>query len=123
MVKKPLANEGDIRDVGLIPGSGRSPGGGNSNLLLGEGRRERLPTPVFWPGEFHELYSLWGHKELDMTERLSLCFPVFLPGESREQRSLEDYSPWGHKESGTTDVTWHTQVCHSFSSKELNVEF
>ena len=20
-------------------------------------RRERLPTPVFWPGEFHELYS------------------------------------------------------------------
>ena len=20
-------------------------------------RREKLPTPVFWPGEFHELYS------------------------------------------------------------------
>ena len=31
-------------------------------------RRERLPTPVFWPGEFHELYSPWGRKELDMTE-------------------------------------------------------
>ena len=30
-------------------------------------RRERLPTPVFWPGEFHELYSRWGHKELDTT--------------------------------------------------------
>ena len=28
MVKKPPANERDIRDVGLIPGSGRSPGGG-----------------------------------------------------------------------------------------------
>ena len=68
VVKKPLANEGDIRDVGLIPGSGRSPGGGNSNLLLGGGRRERLPTPVFWPGEFHELYSLWGCKESDTTE-------------------------------------------------------
>ena len=27
-----------------------------------------IPTPVFWPGEFHELYSPWGHKELDMTE-------------------------------------------------------
>ena len=26
-------------------------------------RRERLPTPVFWPGEFHGLYSPWGHKE------------------------------------------------------------
>ena len=30
-------------------------------------RREQLPTPVFWPGEFHGLYSLWGRKELDMT--------------------------------------------------------
>ena len=25
-------------------------------------RSERLPTPVFWPGEFHELYSPWGCK-------------------------------------------------------------
>ena len=23
-------------------------------------RRERLPDPVFWPAEFHELYSPWG---------------------------------------------------------------
>ena len=35
-------------------------------------RRERLPTPVFWPGEFHGLYSPWGHKESDTTEQLSL---------------------------------------------------
>ena len=34
--------------------------------------RERLPTPVFWPGEFHGLYSPWGLKELDTTEQLSL---------------------------------------------------
>ena len=34
--------------------------------------KERLRIPVFWPGEFHGLYSLWGHKESDMTERLSL---------------------------------------------------
>ena len=34
-------------------------------------RRERLPTPVFWPGEFHGLYSPWGHKESDLTEWLS----------------------------------------------------
>ena len=31
-------------------------------------RRERLPTPVFWPGEFHGLYSPWDHKELDITK-------------------------------------------------------
>ena len=37
-------------------------------------RRERLPTPVFWPGEFHGLYSPWGCKELDTTERLSFSY-------------------------------------------------
>ena len=35
-------------------------------------RRERLPTPVFWPGEFHGLYSSWGCKELDTIEQVSL---------------------------------------------------
>ena len=35
-------------------------------------RRERLPTPVFWPGELHGLYSSCSHKELDTNERLSL---------------------------------------------------
>ena len=34
-------------------------------------RREGLPTPVFWPGEFHG-QSPWGRKESDMTESLSL---------------------------------------------------
>ena len=34
-------------------------------------RRERLPTPVFQPGEFHGLYSPWCHKESDTTEWLS----------------------------------------------------
>ena len=29
--------------------------------------------------------------------------PVLLPGKSRERRSLIDYSPWGLKESGTTE--------------------
>ena len=35
-------------------------------------RRGKLPTPVFWPGEFHGLYSPWGRKESDMMEGLSL---------------------------------------------------
>ena len=33
MVKIPPANAGNIRDVGLIPGWGRSPGGGHGNPL------------------------------------------------------------------------------------------
>ena len=33
-------------DVSSVPGLGRSPGEG-----------KEIPTPVFWPGEFHGLYS------------------------------------------------------------------
>ena len=33
MIKNPPANAGDVRDQGLIPGSGRSPGVGNGNPL------------------------------------------------------------------------------------------
>ena len=48
-------------DLGAIPGLGRSPGEGKGCLI-----------PAFWPGEFHGLYSPWGRKELDTTEKLSL---------------------------------------------------
>ena len=41
----------NVGDLGSVPGLGRFPW-----------RREQLPTPVFWPGEFHGLYSPWGCK-------------------------------------------------------------
>ena len=45
VVKNPPANAGDVTDMGLIPGSGRSPGGGDGNplqyFLLGESHRYR----------------------------------------------------------------------------------
>ena len=42
-------------------------------------RREWLPTPVLYTGEFHGQrrlvgYNLWDHKESDMTERLTLSY-------------------------------------------------
>ena len=43
--KESTCNE---EDLSSIPGLGRSQ------------RRERLPTRVFWTGEFHGLYSPWG---------------------------------------------------------------
>ena len=48
VVKNPPANAGDTRDVGLIPGSGRSPGGGTAT------------TSVFLPGESHGQRSMVG---------------------------------------------------------------
>ena len=46
-------------------------------------RRKQLPTPVFLPGEFHELrilvgYSAWSRKESDTTEQLTLSHFVFI---------------------------------------------
>ena len=41
-------------------------------------RREKgLPTPGFWPGEFHGLYSPRGCKESDMTEQFSLLLSQY----------------------------------------------
>ena len=46
-------------------------------------RRERLPTPVFLPGEFHGQrslagYSPWVPKELDTTEHVHSCCKYFM---------------------------------------------
>ena len=45
--------------------------------------------------------------------------PVFFPGESHGQRSLVGYSPWGHKESDTTERL--TQPLHLNSVFRGNV--
>ena len=62
VVKNPPADAGNIRDTGLIPGSGRSPEGGHGNplqysCLENPHRQRRLAG-----------YSPWGRTELDMTE-------------------------------------------------------
>ena len=63
VLKNPYANAGDIRDMGSIPGWGRSPGGGHathSSILAGESYGQRSLVG----------YSLRGCKELDMSETI-----------------------------------------------------
>ena len=43
--------------------------------------------------------------------------PVFLPGESHEQRSLAGYSPWCCKELDTTEITEHSTVTFHIFAK------
>ena len=62
-------------------------------------RRERLPTPVFWPGEFHKLYSPCGHKESDTTERLSLSLLCHKEGFPCRSDSKE--STWNAEDTGS----------------------
>ena len=63
--KEPACSVGDTGNVGLIPGLGGSPGGGNGNppqyscLKKSHGQRSLVS------------YSSKGHKESDSTEQLS----------------------------------------------------
>ena len=91
----------NAEDLGLTPGLGRSLGGGKGYPL-----QENIPSssdsksvclqcgrPRFntWVGKIH-----WRRKWQPI--------PVFLPGKSHGQRRLVGCSPWGHRESGTTDL-------------------
>ena len=58
VVKNPPANAGNGRDVGLIPGSRRSPGGGNGNPL----QYSYLENPMgrgAWQATVHRVAKSW----------------------------------------------------------------
>ena len=48
MIENPPANERDIGDVGSIPGSGRSPGGRNGNLLQYDCLGNSMDRGAWW---------------------------------------------------------------------------
>ena len=62
-------------------------------------RREWLPAPLFWPGEFHGLYSPWGCKESDTTEWFSLS--LWLSGVIWFNHKKSEQAEIGHKAAGT----------------------
>ena len=61
VVKNLPANAGDIRDVGLIPWLGRSPGGGHGNPLQHSCLKNPMDRGSWW-AKVHG-----GHKESDRT--------------------------------------------------------
>jgi len=75
-VKNPPANAGD---VGSIPGSGRSPGGGNDNPLYYSCLRNSMDRGT-WQATFH------GVSESDMTEQ---------PSTEQDKCKRDECSYWG----------------------------
>ena len=58
VVKNPPANAGGIRDTGLIPGSGRSPGGGHGNLLQYTCLMNPMDRGAWW-ATVHRVAQSW----------------------------------------------------------------
>ena len=131
-------NAGDIRDVGLIPGSGRSPGEGNGNSL----QYSCLENPMDrgdWQATVHRVtksqaglkqfsidtynYSKYQKEQSSTTRQIIINThtrvlfrrrqwhptPVLLPGKSHGWRSLVGCHLWGCTESDTTEATQQQQ--------------
>ena len=65
VVKKLRANAGDIKDMGSIPGSGRSPAIGNGNPLQNSCLENFMDRGAWWA-------SIHGVAKSNRTERLSI---------------------------------------------------
>ena len=63
MVKNAPANAGDARDVGSVPGLGRSPGGGNGNPLQYSCLENTMDRRPWWA-------TVHGCEELDTIEHV-----------------------------------------------------
>ena len=72
MVKNPSANAGVLRGTGLIPRSGRSPGGGNGNPLQYFCLENSMDR-----GSWQSCHPQ-GQEESDMTECLSMNLKKFM---------------------------------------------
>ena len=82
VIKNPPANVGDIRDMGLIPGMGRSPGGGHGNPL----QYSCLENP---------------HRQMSLTMKATV---------HGVQPTAAGYGPWGCEESDMTEMTQHAHI-------------
>ena len=71
---------------------GGFPGGARGEEPACQCRRRKRPGFEPWVGKIAQ-------------SRARQPTPAFLPGESHGQKGLAGYSPWGHKESETTEVT------------------
>ena len=58
VVKNLPANAGDVRDTGVIPGSGRSPGGGHGNPLQYSCLENPMDRGAWW-ATVHRVTQSW----------------------------------------------------------------
>ena len=98
-------------DVGSIPVSGRSPGGGNGNPLQYSCLRNLMDRGA-WRATIHgvtesqtRLSNFTFTFHFHALEKEIATTPVFLPGESQGRGRLGGFRLWGHTELDMTEAT------------------
>ena len=112
VVKNLPANVGDIRDVGSIPGSERSPGEGHSNLLQYSCLENPMDRGIWW-AIVHRV------SESDMTKCLSIWKKWQWKNMSYLMAILMDWYPWMEEPGGLRSIVsqrvghnWRTEHAH-----------
>ena len=94
-------------DMDSIPGSGRSPGGRNGNPLQYSCLENPMDRGAWW-ATVHGVTKSWillkwlhTKQNCNLPEHMSkIIHPIY---EWKGIKSLSPHSPWGHKESDTTE--------------------
>ena len=86
VVKNPPAKTGDARDVGSIPGSGRSPGGGNGNSLQYSCLENSMDKGA-WQATVHEVAKSWS----DMAVNMCVCAHIHTHTVTKIKRIIRRY--------------------------------
>ena len=90
MVENPPASAGDLGDVGLIPGLGRCPGGGNGNQLQYSCLESSMDRGA-WKATAHGIAQSWTR-----LKRLSLqvCATPDVCGFLKKKKKLQKILPF-----------------------------
>ena len=105
MVKNPLANVRDSRDMGLIPGLGRSPAGGNGNPLQYSCLENPMDRGAWWAAvhgvaKSQTWLSYWAHTHCDFGLAVWSVASFTTIEDTYLKRFLLQSVPWG-KENHT----------------------
>ena len=147
LIKNPPANVWDVRDTGSISGLGRSPRGERGNPFQYSSLENPMDRGAWWAAvhgatksrtrlsdftftffwtslvaqrlkHLHAMEETWV-RSLGWRRKWQPT-PVFLPRESHGQRSLVGCSPWGLKESDTTErLHFLNFLCHQKKNKHF----
>ena len=118
VVKNPPANARAVRDMGSIPGSGRSPGGGHGNPLRYSCLDNHVERKVWW-ATVHgvtkswerlnrlSMHTVWVWENWTQTRSVCFCFLPLPPATSVSRLAPSDEPGWpGSGEHPVYSLGW-----------------